>query len=129
MDFAPSPPPPLVWENVINCNENKEFKSEIGVKDILWCYMPAIVYNLYHDQNVFTLTVSHIHVCNKICLNQLHLFIIIHKCTETIMILFYKHCDNSHTCYISLRIIQDKDYALIPCMYILCSNFLTNASV
>lgn len=31
----PIPPPPLVWENVINCNENKEFKSEIGVKDIL----------------------------------------------------------------------------------------------
>lgn len=96
----------------------KKIKSQIEVKDILLCYVPAIVYNLYYDQNVFTPTVSHIHVCNKICLNQLHLFIIIHNCTETIMILFYKHCDNSHTCYISLRIIQDKDYALIPCMYI-----------
>lgn len=76
--------PPLVWENVINCNENKEIDSEIEVKDKLYIYAP---------------TVYHIHVCNKICLNQPHLFIIIHKCTETIMILFYKHCDNSHTCY------------------------------
>lgn len=51
MNFYGFAPPPLVWENVINCNENKESESEIEVKDKLYIYAP---------------TVYHIHVCNKI---------------------------------------------------------------